>query len=502
MAEHSSASRDRLQATGTAAAIALTGIAVILILRWLGAPLMALALPAAGLGTMLALARPAAVACVVLFLTGFIGTIIAHTGIPAESLARALFLCLWIAVVALYATGRANGRVWVWPGLAIPVLYLAVTAIGIFLAENRGAALAGVSSSAWYMSAFLLIAIAPWRPETIMRIVKGVVLVAAAVGLYAVFRKIVGSSADEITLARASNAVRASEPLRFFGSFLGPQQLAAWSAAAIPFLLGLALGWQGRWRGMATVGVALCTFAVFASDVRTGVAAAVAGVAVVLLLFQVCRAFKGPRLATGLVAAVCLAAVAGAGYAITISGSDASSERFENLLSPGEDPAYQERTARWGDAIDEINARPFGHGLGTAGHAGLTQNITNLAGPINLDSSYLKIGLEQGYPILVLFVVALLALLVGIARRAAASRDRWRAALGIAACGTLATEIVLFYGSTYVEGFPVLFGWMLIGLGTAPFTFVAQSDDSGDCVPESTPREAEPLRGHPAAAPG
>jgi hypothetical protein len=469
-------SRERLDRSTTIAFVSLAGIGLILVLRQFGAPLATIAVPSALLGAMLCLAKPAATASIVVILTGFIGTVIAHTGIPAESLAQSLLVCIWIAVLFMYATGRARGRLWIWPGLALAALYVVVTAVGIVAAGDTGAAFDGFKIAAWYMAAFVLFAIAPWPTETLRRIVRGVVVIALAVGAYAVFRKIAGSSAEELALARRATAVRASEEIRFFGSFLGPQQLSAWGAVAIPFLIGLALHWRGRWRAVAALAAGLCVFAVIASDIRTGMVGAIAGIVAVLLLYQLSQSFKGPRLAVGLAAAVALVAVAGAGYSTTLAENSSSEDRIQKLLTPGDDFAYQQRKARWELAIQDINQKPLGYGLGTVGSV-LTEHPANLAGPVNLDSSYLKIGLEQGYPILLLFLVGCLALLAGIARRAIATRDSWRAALGIAACGTLVTQLILYYGSTYIEGIPALFAWILVGLGAAPFTFVAE--DSG-----------------------
>jgi hypothetical protein len=450
-----------------------------LLLRFFGAPLATIAVPAALLGAMLCLAKPATTVSLVIFLTGFIGTVIAHTGIPAESLAQSLLVCIWIAVIGLYASGRARGRLWFWPGLALPALYVVVTAGGILAAENPDAAFDGFKVGAWYMAAFLLIAIAPWGVETFHRIVRGLVGVALAVGLYALFRKVAGPSAEELALARTATGVRASEEIRFFGSFLGPQQLAAWGAAAIPFFLGLGLHWKGRWRIAAFLTTGLCTFAVISSDIRTGMVGAAVGIVFVLLLYQLSQSFRGPRLAVGLGATLAVIAVAGAGYFATLAENSSSETRIESLFTPGDDYAYQQRKARWEDAVRDINQKPLGHGVGTVGSA-LIDHPENLAGPVNLDSSYLKIGLEQGYPILILFVVSLLALLGGIARRAIATREPWRAAVGIAACGTLASQVVLYYGSTYIEGIPALFAWMLIGLGAAPFTFIPNEREALD----------------------
>jgi riboflavin transporter FmnP len=87
-----------------------------------------------------------------------------------------------------------------------------------------------------------------------------------------------------------------------------------------------------------------------------------------------------------------------------------------------------------------------------------------------LDSSYLKIGIEQGPIVMVLFITALLALLVGLAVRAIATPDPTAAALGIGACGTVVALLVFFYTGFYVEHLQTLSAWLLIGIGAAQFT--------------------------------
>ena len=68
---------------------------------------------------------------------------------------------------------------------------------------------------------------------------------------------------------------------------------------------------------------------------------------------------------------------------------------------------------------------------------------------------------------MILFVLALILVLIGLAARAIRTPDPFRSALAIGACGTLAALMILFYGGLYMEGMPIVIAWLLIGLGAA-----------------------------------
>jgi hypothetical protein len=163
-------------------------------------------------------------------------------------------------------------------------------------------------------------------------------------------------------------------------------------------------------------------------------------------------------------------AIAGAGYAVVVSKSPETVDRLGALFDPGDDPSFQIRQERWSRAWDEVTEEPLGHGLGTTGAvAGRDGNFP--VGPIPLDSSYLKVGIEQGLPVMIFYCFALLALALSLAYRATTTADPWHAALAMGATGTLAAMLVLFYGSLYSELPAVVIpGWIIVGLGAAAFT--------------------------------
>ncbi len=459
------------------AAVLLLCATLLIVLVVFGAPLFAIALPAVIVGTMASIARPATGFVVIIFFTGFIGTIIAFTGLPADALSQMGLLCLWFAAVGIHLAGRAERKVWLWPALVLPLFYLALTLIQMFTSDDLGLAFADFRVTAWYMMAVVLLALGPWSAQLLRRIAYAFIIVAVLVGLYALYRYIAGPSVEEFSQARdAVQRVAFSVPVRFFGSFLSAFQLAAWSATILPFLLAVAFVLTGRWRIGAITAIGLCSFAVFASDVRSGLVAAVLGVAAVMILFMLCRAFDAKRFAVGGLATIGIAITGIAGYAVVISDSPESSDRFSKILNPSEDFAFQQRLTRWEGAYDVIDDEPFGHGLGTQGFIGQNKNPDGQTGPFNLDSSYLKVAIQQGYFVMLLFVAALFSILVGLVQRSVTTRDPWRSALGIGAVGALVAQMFLFFMGIYSEGLTALSAWILVGLGCAGFTTLSDDD--------------------------
>jgi hypothetical protein len=269
------------------------------------------------------------------------------------------------------------------------------------------------------------------------------------------------------------------DELRVIGSFGNSKALAGWCAAAIPFLVGFGLVKDGRWRLMSVIATALCTVALFGTGVRGPLAAAIVGVAVLVLLYQLAPAFPGPHIgATAMVIAGVIATGA-AGYLLTQGGSDEGSSRYNALLHPSSEASFQARLTRWDEALTVIPEHPLGLGLGTVGGAYQQFATTrNLETNPNLDSSYLKVALEQGLAIFVFFCAALVLLLYGLARRAITTDERAKAALAIGACGTLAAMSVLFFIGLYGTGRPALAGWIMVGIGVGQFAFLGEGTRS------------------------
>jgi cell division protein FtsW (lipid II flippase) len=214
---------------------------------------------------------------------------------------------------------------------------------------------------------------------------------------------------------------------------------------------------------------ATCAVAMLDTNVRASLVALVAALALVLLLYQAARGFEGLHLGvTALVLAVI--AIGGVGaYAIVTGGSDTARARFSSVLNPTQDAAYQARRFKWESALSDIAHHPTGHGLGTAGRVQVRYGrFLNVASK-DIDSSYLKIAWEQGFAVMVFFIVAMLLLLYGLARGAVATRERHAAGLAIGACGSLVALLVLFFAGVYIEGLTALAGWTIVGVGAGPF---------------------------------
>ena len=464
--------------SGPAVPLAAGALAATLLVVASPLPTLAAVLPALVFSFVASSRWPAAAVVGVIFLTGTAGTMTAFTPIPPNGTMNLLLLGLWAGVAVRLWSGRYERPLCIWPGILLPALFIATVALWALLgSDSFRIGFESFRISAWFMLAFLLVAIAPWSSATQLRIARGAASVFLVVGAYAVFRKVVGPAGAEITVARA-NAVGLpfSQPAPFTGSFLHAQHLGAWSAFAIPFALALALGWRDRWRLVAIIAVAVCSIGLLAADRRAATVGALLGVAVTLALFVVAaRAFRGPRIATAAIAVAALVGLGSAGYMATIAQDPDSSARFEALVTaPEEDEAYQARLSRWQVVVNSLDSQPLGHGLGSVG--AVLRQRTDLAPDAvdpNLDSSFLKIAYEQGLGPLLLFAISYLALLGGLAWRATQTADRGRAVLAIGACGTLAAMLPPLYSSMLIEAPTVTAGWVLVGLGAAAFTRVA-----------------------------
>jgi hypothetical protein len=332
------------------------------------------------------------------------------------------------------------------------------------------------------MSIALLIAFAPWSEAQLRRILQGLIGTALVVGAYCTLRSVIGSSTAEIHAGDAVRGLLGQKPSlldsRFIGSFGSPQDLGEWTSLAAVFCFSQALALKGRWRLIAAAATGFCIVALIASDIRIGLIAAVGGCAVVLLVYQLSLAFPGPRIGIVTVAAV-LAVGAGAwAFGFTGTESDQKAQRYGAIFHPSTDYAFQLRQSSWSGAFDRAKDKPFGQGLGTAGIVRQTHPQPGLYGSSNLDSSYLKVALEQGFFVLAFLAVTLLLLLFGLVRRAIVTTDPARAGPAIGAAGVLVAMLIMFYIGDYIEGSSALAGWMLIGIGLAAFTRPEEPDDS------------------------
>jgi hypothetical protein len=428
-------------------------------------------------GAVLGQRHPIPAILFVFILLAFSGTVLAYTPLSPRPAVELAILSLW-AGVALRAITGERPPLWLWPAVLGPALYVLLTLVAVPLTDPISLGWESFSLSILWMSAFLMVALSPWAREYNRSIGLVVIGIAVAAGGFGVFRFLTGPSDVEEQLGRTALAgLPQSTELRFYGSQATAQQLALWCSTVLPVVFALALAWRGRARFWAAVGVGLLGFCIVATEVRTGTVAAAAGLLVTLVLFQMSRAFPGgTRAGATFTALIAIAVIGVGGFALTVGQDENRVDRFLRVLDPGEDNAYSTRLQRWEDAWPEITEKPLGQGLGTGGFVATRSELTPLTA-INLDSTYLKIGLEQGIAMMVLFTGGLLIMAATLGRRAIDAPDRTGAALGIGACGTLAAAMVMFYAGFYIENLQILMAWLLLGLGVAQFSVVAPGEE-------------------------
>lgn len=448
---------------------------------------LAAGIVAIGVAAVVCSRKPGLALCSLAVVTGTFGSLEAFTPFPSRKAIDVLLIGLWLGAIwgwVVAGRRRPDGPAWIWPGLALVLVYVLLSAFEILAADNVTAGMQSYRISIWYLAAALLVAYAPWPAHVRPLLLRGVVVTALAVGAYATLRWAIGPAEQERQIAMQSLNNLLNEELRPTGSFYTAKELAAWTAMAIPFCAGIALASHGRMRMVAALATIACIAGMVAADVRAGPAAAVPGVLAVLILFQLSQAFRGRRGAS-VVAALAITVVAGGGaYALTIGGDADSGRRYRAILEPTDDPSYQARLVKWRVAVDDIEQAPFGHGLGTSGYAQKRYGRFVNVGSIDVDNSYLKVAYEQGFPVLGLFVAAVLLTGLGLARRSVFGHDPARAGPAIAATGTLVTMLVLFWIGNYVEGIPILWGWLLVGLGIAQYAV----QPNGGPSPSAEPR--------------
>jgi hypothetical protein len=467
-------SRQALRIAGAAAFVILAALVAGALVA--GAPFLGLVVPGLAVGSLVCLRYPAASLMAAFLLTGAYGTIDAFTAIPVGGAIDFVIASLVLGVLGTFVVNRPDRTPRVWAGTAAVVLYAAIAAVGVVLASDRVAGVYSFRSSVWYLLALLLIAYAPWRAEAHQRVARGFLAVALAVGAYAVFRLIVGPADQERALALASsstNLIDLRDPdIGLVGSFSSRHELAAWCAVAVPFAFALSLALRGRWRILSVAAAVACAMALLGSEVRVALAACLAGVLLVLVLYQLSRAFPGLHLGTTALVVLGLTAGGVAAFTWTVGDSPRSVERYKALFNPTQDIAYQDREIKWKQVVDDVDRHPFGHGMGSAGRAQQEHGRFVDVATFGIDNAYLKVAFEQGWGAMLLFAAATLLLLGGLVRRAVTTVDRARAGPALGACGALISLLVLSFAGVYIEGLPALAAWMLVGVGVAQFAWV------------------------------
>lgn len=433
-------------------------------------PRIALVVPALLAASAVARLAPGVIAVGLVAVAGISGSLFAFTSINAQGPADALLAALWLAAAwSLLLEGGPRERRIVWPSVALLALFLSVSVVAIVTAPTVADGVRSFRGSHWLMTAALLPLLAPWDTEIRRTIFRGVVLVGLAVGAYACFRYASGAPApDELAAATRADAGfrRTPEAERaVIGTFTSPKTLGLWCAIVMPPAFAAALAERGAWRLIGALAGTACAVAVFGSQTRTALIGAIVGLVLVIALHVLSGARRGPRFGRSVTALVVAAAALLGGFGIAASENVGTAERFAELRSPTEVETYQIRRDRWEQALSNLDDQPLGSGLATA--SVVARERGRFADEIvNIDSSYVKIAVEQGVQV-VAFLVAILLLFVHLAFRAARTSDPDGALWGIAACGTLAAFAVLMYGTIAAEQLPAVVAWLVCGLAIA-----------------------------------
>jgi hypothetical protein len=428
--------------------------------------LLVLAVPALAAIGWLAARKPAWAMFALVALMAFAGALDANEGLKVRPAIWLLLLGFLAATIAAYLNATRIHGVLIWPGVAALAAYLLFSAVQIPFAETTDIGARAFAAGPAFIIAFFAAAYAPWSSDTRRRVAQALVLVALLAGAYAVFRLIVGPTDAELALARQSAGVAGE--LALFGSFSGRLELGAWSAIAVPFLFAATLGFKGRWRWLSGAALALMLVALLGSEVRTALVGAAIGIALVAVLFNASAAFRGE--AHRALFALGFLAVAGMiGFAATVGSDPESTERFANILTPGEDLSFQARVEKWDVALAEINENPLGQGLGTAGTTQRAYSRTYRLDNDYIDNSYLQLGVQQGYPGWILLGLSLVLIAYLLIRSSVATADRDLACLGIAAVGSLACWLVVLLTGDMLTAWGAVLLWILLGLGVGGF---------------------------------
>lgn len=458
-------------------------------------PIIAVAIPAVAVSAWLFNRHPAVGALVVVVISGAYGSLIAFIAFPITKTIHLVLAGLWLAAIWAYLLKGRERPIWLWPGVLALAGYLFVTVSELLAAGSVATALPSFAESGWYMLAFLLVGYAGWRARAYAAVSRGVLVVAALVGAYATLRWITGPAPAEEAVAASTPFNFVGDELKVVGSFPTGQDLGGWTAAVTPFCVALALALRGGWRVLAVAAGSLCMIALVGSQLRIALAAVMGSVALVVLLYGFARSFPGVKAARSLPIVLAVLAIGGGAFALTGGSSDPVNHSYASLFKPSRsDQSVDDRLYKWEQALNDLEGKPFGYGIGTASFIGQRSGRFYLnIGARNIDNGYLKIALEQGFVVMVLFTAGLALLVVGLSRRAIFAVDREQAGVAIGAAGTLLSFMILMLAAAFTDGPRSLIVWIIVGLGVAQFAFRRSNADDPATV--SGPHGASPRGG-------
>jgi hypothetical protein len=435
--------------------------------------LVAIGIPVALAAGVVASRFPAAVTVCLLAFTGAIGTISVYTDLAPAYVVDVPLAGLICAVIWRFAFDPARQSYVMPVSIAIAFLYVAISSGQVLTAPSVSLAQQSFHQSTWHLLAMPAIAFAGWPIATRLRIARGYLVVVGIFAAYAVLRLIIGpaDAERELALRLVPINILSSGDLGLFGSTTNRQQLAAWCGMAIPFCAAIALLGSGRWRLAGMLSASLSGVALIGSQTRVGLVGAVIGLAAVLILYALARAFPRAHLGLSIVSAAAVLMAFAIGFAVTDGGSQEVKTRYTAIVAPGTDPSFEARRYTWSRVIDRIESRPGGYGIGAAGSVARRQiqisGDPSSVGGNAIDNSYLKVGFEQGLVVMIVFTLVIALTFGALCRLGATARDPTTAAVAIGAAGAFASFAVNLLLTDNVEDFTALTAWVLAGLGLA-----------------------------------
>lgn len=435
-------------------------------------PSLAYTIPGLLILAWLVAVRPAACVTTMLAVTASFGSLSIYLSWPYKRTLVALLAAMALAAIARLLVQRRLEPLRLPAALLLTASYLTISIAQVILSSDPGVALGGFQLAPLYMTTLLVVAYSLWSDQTHERILRALIWIAVIVGAYATLRQIVGPSAAEAREAALSPYNFVDGKRRLIGSFLEGPELAGWTALLIPLCLSLALGARGRLRLAACLALPLLVVGLFGSQARVGAVAVGIAALLTIVLHGAAPAFPALRLGRTIASLGVMAALVLGAYALAGSSSQGSGHSYLSLLKGNQtDASLAAHKYKWTQAFQDLAGHPFGYGLGTApagyvANAPTTPSLLKVTG-FSVDNGFLKVALEQGLTVMLVFAAALGAIAFGLVRAGLSTTDPSRATLAIGAAGTAVSFFVLEGAGVYADGIPSVAGWAVLGLGIA-----------------------------------
>ncbi len=338
-----------------------------------------------------------------------------------------------------------------WTAKAFIIVALIVTAITRSVGFYD--VLLGVKTTLAFLVLFVAIQATRFTPERWKTLIKSLLVVSSAVGLFAVAQVYLLPADFLVRFGYGAATVLpfhlvdpAVTSIRIIATLSGPNQLG--SFMIIPFIMSFWLVLRKQW--LAAIPLLLTGFALFHSYSRSAWIGTI--VAAFIVVFIRLKGWWKLTLLAPLIALVlAINALSGPVKAMT---TDLTFYVFHGQFVDGHTNGSDSHRLTNAEAgIKKIQAQPAGYGLGTAGPAS-----KNTANPVITENSYLQIGIETGVVGLLLFVATVILTLVALGKRFGVV-DEAAALLAILA-GLSITNLFLH---TWADSATALIVWGLAG---------------------------------------